>query len=406
MAERVVARLLKHLERPRALEVMLIVTATAGMFASVVISRALGPSGRGLVTTLVVWSQLIGWVAAFSLDKAVVVLSRADRDDRIEVAHAFLAARRYIAILTVPTIALTLVIGGTLFHDWTWSAMLALGAVATSFGEIGAGWLLAQQKMGWFVLYRASQPLLYMLSVVISALFFRGHSYAIRLDAVAVSVVFSLVVPVVIVQLRAPTRQKERIDGRKIRSFAAITQLSNAMQYVNSRLDILCLSVFSTPERVGVYAVGLAAGQAAVMLGTAGIVRGITGSARSMDRNGVVWTLLLGLVIAALSPFIIPWVFGVAFEPSVHVAQIIGIGASVNYALQSTCGRLLGAGKPSYVAIAEGAGAAAFGVGIAISLNLEVIALSDVGSYAVSLVLAQIFLRRIGDGKRKNVEVV
>ena len=406
MAERVVARLLKHLERPRALEVMLIVTATAGMFASVVISRALGPSGRGLVTTLVVWSQLIGWVAAFSLDKAVVVLSRADRDDRIEVAHAFLAARRYIAILTVPTIALTFVIGGTLFHDWTWSAMLALGAVATSFGEIGAGWLLAQQKMGWFVLYRASQPLLYMLSVVISALFFRGHSYAIRLDAMAVSVVFSLVVPVVIVQLRAPTRQKERIDGRKIRSFAAITQLSNAMQYVNSRLDILCLSVFSTPERVGVYAVGLAAGQAAVMLGTAGIVRGITGSARSMDRNGVVWTLLLGLVIAALSPFIIPWVFGVAFEPSVHVAQIIGIGASVNYALQSTCGRLLGAGKPSYVAIAEGAGAAAFGVGIAISLNLEVIALADVGSYAVSLVLAQIFLRRIGDGKRKNVEVV
>jgi O-antigen/teichoic acid export membrane protein len=400
------ARLLNHLERPRALEVMLVVTSVSGMLASVVISRALGPTGRGLVTTLVVWSQLIGWVAAFSLDKAVVVLSQSDREDRMEVTPAFLLARRYIAILAVPTIALTIVIGGALFHDWIWSAMLTLGAIATSFGEIGAGWLLARKKMGLFVLYRVVQSSVYMVLVVVLALLLRGHSYAVRLDAMAVSVVISLIVPVAIVHLRAPFRMKERVDGRKLRSFAATTQLSSAMTYLNSRLDILCLSIFSTPERVGIYAVGLAAGQAAVVLGTAGIVRGITGSAKSMDRNGVVWTLLLGLTIAALSPLIIPWVFGAVFEPSVRVAQIIGVGASVNYALQSTDGRLLGAGKPSLVAIAEAAGAAAFGIGIAISLNLEVVALADVGSFAVSLVIAQIFLHRIGDRNGSDSEIV
>lgn len=215
-----------------------------------------------------------------------------------------------------------------------------------------------------------------------------------------------MIVPVAIVHLRAPFRMMERVDGRKLRSFAAITQLSSAMTYLNSRLDILCLSIFSAPERVGIYAVGLAAGQAAVVLGTAGIVRGITGSAKSMDRNGVVWTLLLGLAIAALSPMIIPWVFGAVFEPSVRVAQIMGVGASVNYALQSTDGRLLGAGKPSLVAIAEAAGAAAFGIGIAISLNLEVVALADVGSFVVSLVIAQIFLHRIWDRNGSDSEIV
>jgi len=48
--------------------------------------------------------------------------------------------------------------------------------------------------------------------------------------------------------------------------------------------------------------------------------------------------------VAALSPLIIPRIFGSAFEASVHVAQVIGKGASVNYALQSTDGRLLGGG--------------------------------------------------------------
>lgn len=404
MAGRLVARFQNHLERPRALEVMLVVTSASGMLASVVISRALGPTGRGLITTLIVWSQLIGWIAAFSLDKAVVVLSQSDRDDRVEVTPLFAMARRYIAMLAVPTAGLSIGIGGLLFHDWIWSAMLALGAVATSFGEIGAGWLLASKKMGWFILYRAFQPALYMVSVVIFAFLLRGHSYSVRLNAMAVSVIFSLVVPVVIVHIRAPFELKERIDGRRMRAFAATTQLANAMQYLNNRLDILCLSIFSTPEQVGIYAVGLAAGQAAVVLGTAGIVRGITGSSKSMDRIGVAWTLLLGVVIAALSPLIIPFVFGSAFEASVHVAQILGIGASVNYALQSTDGRLLGAGKPSLVAIAEAAGAAAFGIGIAISLNLEVVALADVGSYAVSLIIAQNFLYRSGIGRGANTE--
>ena len=40
-----------------------------------------------------------------------------------------------------------------------------------------------------------------------------GSSYAARLDAMAVSVVFSLIVPIAVVHLRAPFRLKERADS-------------------------------------------------------------------------------------------------------------------------------------------------------------------------------------------------
>lgn len=398
MVEPFKGRFIRHLERPRALEAMLFATQASGMLASVIISRELGPTGRGHITTLIVWSQLIGWITAFSLDKAVVVLSRLDQDDPAPVASAFIVARRYIAVLALPTATVSFAIGQVLFHDWTWSIMLALGTVATSFAEIGAGWLLATKKMAWFILYRMFQPALYMIAVVALTIILRHDVYSVRLNAMAASVVASLVIPAVIVHLRTPLRLRQPIDRRRLRNFAATTQIANAMQYLNSRLDILCLSVFSSPRQVGIYAVGLAAGQAAVVLGTAGIVRGITGLTKSLDRKGIILTLSLGVAIAALSPFIIPLVFGSAFAPSVHVAQILGIGASVNYALQSSDGLLLGMGKPSLVAIGEVAGAAAFGIGIAISLNLEVVALADVASYAVSLVIAQYFLHKRTEG--------
>jgi len=63
-----------------------------------------------------------------------------------------------------------------------------------------------------------------------------------------------------------------------------------------------------------------------------------------------------------------------------------------------------GGGKPSLVAIAGTAGADAFGVRIAISLSLEFVALSDVGSYAVSLIIAQSFLHMSGFGRGANTE--
>ena len=394
MTKRSTMRFLEFFERPRALEMMLVATLASGTLASIVISRSLGPTGRGLITTLMVWSQLIGWIAAFSFDRAVVVLTQPDRENRMEVTSAFVAARLHIMLLSIPTAGFSIVLGEFLFHEWTWAALLTIGTVATSFSQVAAGWLLAKRKMAWYVLFRMFQPALYLIAVLGVALLFRAHASTFRLDALGVTSISSLIIPAVFVNMFAPLRLKERIDSRRLRAFAATAQLANSMQYLNSRLDIICLTVFSTPHQVGIYVVGLAAGQAAVVMGSASFVRGMAGTAKSLDRHGLAATFLIGVVIAILSPRIIPLVFGSSFEASVRVAQIIGIGAPINYALQSADGRLLGMGKPSFAATAELAGAVAFGVGIAFSLNLEVVAFADVGSYAVALILCQIFLRR------------
>src|SRR5438874_1772220 len=69
-------RLLGH---SRALEVMLIGNVAAGVLASVVVARSVGPAGRGSIVTLTVWGQMLGWLATLSLDKALVVLTAGNR---------------------------------------------------------------------------------------------------------------------------------------------------------------------------------------------------------------------------------------------------------------------------------------------------------------------------------------
>jgi O-antigen/teichoic acid export membrane protein len=276
-----------------------------------------------------------------------------------------------------------------------WSIYLVIGSIATAHGELSAGWLLAKKRMVRFILYRLGQPTLYFTGCTLVALLLRGNSAEVRVEVLAVITTISLVAPVVLVSFITPWRIRVQVPGKGLLLFAASAQAANAMQYLNSRLDIVSLSLLTSPKEVGLYAVGYATGQATVILGSAGIIRGITGTATRLDRGGVFVTALLGCLIALVSPVVIPFVFGQAFTPSIRVAQIIALGGAINYAMQSASGRLLGAGRPWLMALAEGCGAIAFGIGIAISRQIDVVALSSVASFVVSLVVAQLCLAKI-----------
>jgi O-antigen/teichoic acid export membrane protein len=300
-----------------------------------------------------------------------------------------------VTLLGVPIVLISLLLGHVLFHEWTWACLLALGALVTAHGELSAGWLLAKSNIPAFILYRLGQPLLYFLGCTGIAIILRHSTVHVRLAPMEGAAVISLVIPVLVVSTITPWKPTKGLTSTGLLSFAASTQVANAMQYLNSRLDILTLSLFSSSKEVGLYSVGVALGQATVLLGSAGIIRGIMGESTSLDRNGTVGTAILGALVAIASPFVIPALFGSAFDPSIRVAQIIAIGGAINYALLSSSGRLLGAGRPWLMALSEGCGALAFAVGIAISRNIDVVAIASVVSYAVSLIIAQLCLARL-----------
>ena len=205
----------------------------------------------------------------------------------------------------------------------------------------------------------------------------------------------SLVVPVLLI-LRHLSR-RPRADKRGLGAllkFSAATQVASVLQFLNGRLDLLALTFLVSAAGLGYYSAGAALGQAAMLMASAGGLRGITGEAVRTDIVGVGIAAILAGAVILTAPVVVPLLFGSSFEPAVPIARILAIGGVVNYALQGTGGRLLRRRQPWVVALSQGIGVVVFTAGIAASHTLQGVAWASVISFTVSLVVSETALRR------------
>lgn len=377
----------------RALEAMLVWSQGAGAIAGIVIARSVGPPGRGTVVTLAVWGQILGWLAAFSLDKALVVLTSgpdrvASPDEGLRSAIVPVVGTSCIALIA------SVLLGHRFFSSNVLIIALAALAVATAQAELVAGWLLAKGRRQTFIVWRLLQPSIYVGSIIVAALVFRAASTQERTVLMGVGTAASMVVPVIFaLALISP---RPRIASRVLRPlirFAFAAHAANILQYLNGRLDLLILPLMVAPGVLGIYSAGAALGQLAVFMASAGVVRGITGESKATDFIGLAVAILLAGIVIFASPLVIPLVFGTAFDAAVPIARILAIGSVANYALQAACGRLLGRRQPWGVVFSQGVGVVVFLVGIATFRTMEGVAWSSVVSFIAALAVAQVALR-------------
>jgi O-antigen/teichoic acid export membrane protein len=383
----------RSLSHRRALEGMLIATQGAGVLASIVMARSLGPAGRGMIVTVTVWGQILGWLAALSLDKAIVVLS-SDEDSVVSADEGWRAAQLPVLGLSVAAVVGSVLLGHHFFSNGWLTAAMASFAVAAAYFELVGGWLLARSRRQVYIVWRLFQPLLYLALLFMAAVLLRRDAASQRTVVMGLCAAVSMVLPVVVALVALPHRPliQSRGIGPLLR-FGAAAQVGNVLQYLNGRLDLLALSFLVTPQNLGFYAAGSALGQVAGLMAAAGFIRGLTGETRIADRAGLaVATALAGIVIL-VAPILVPAVFGAAFAPAIPIARILSIGAVASYALQGACGRLLGRHRPWAMALSQGLGVLVFGLGIAAFPTLQGVAWSSVISYAVSLLVAEVALR-------------
>ena len=358
-----------------------------GIVASIILARALGPAGRGTITTLTVWGQLIGWFFCLSLDKAFMVL---ERQPGMTTSGTFGLALKIGHGATAPAAIAALILGRILLDEWTFAASLAVMAVASLYYELISAWFLVT-NLKCFALFRLAQPVLYLATACASA--------AIVQDLETRNF-GALWVPHAHSSCRSSwqvgfSRQTPARDRRPASTSLRLSSQAGAMlQYLNNRLDLLYLATFGTRANLGVYAVGASIGQATLFLGSAGIIRGVLGRHAKFDWSGVALIALAAGVLWGVCPVAVPLAFGDGFKDAIDVARFLLIGAVINFALQNLTGRLLGNGRPVAVAMANGAGVPVFGLGVWLSATLRGVALASVLSYAVSLIIALCFTVR------------
>lgn len=139
-------------------------------------------------------------------------------------------------------------------------------------------------------------------------------------------------------------------------------QLGNVATYFNYRLDVFIVNYYLNTAAVGLYAVGVMVSEAIWQVPNAAAMALVPRTAREQGPSGVEFTclvcrqvlsmaLLAAIVVAGLSAWVIPLVFGESFRASVAVIWWILPGTVALAASKVMCADLMARGMPEYSSI-------------------------------------------------------
>jgi O-antigen/teichoic acid export membrane protein len=162
-------------------------------------------------------------------------------------------------------------------------------------------------------------------------------------------------------------------------SFGLRGQLGNLATFFTYRLDVFVINYFLDPAQVGLYALGVVVSESLWQIPQAAATALFPRTARTIDRGATEFTCavvrqvfsiacLTGLAMAALSPLLVPLIFGARFAPSVPVIFWILPGTVALSVAKVMCADLAARGKPEFSSIF-----AVVALGITVLLDLFLI---------------------------------
>ena len=142
-------------------------------------------------------------------------------------------------------------------------------------------------------------------------------------------------------------------------SYGLRGQAGNLPTFFAYRLDVFIINYFLDPAQLGFYALGVVVSEALWQIPYAVASALFPRTARTLEQDAsqftcfvlrqiLVITCLCGIAIAALSPFLIPLVFGARFKPAVPVIWWILPGTIALSLGKVACADLAGRGRIGY----------------------------------------------------------
>ena len=300
-----------------------------GFLAVILISRELGTEGRGITALYQSAVNLSFVVLSLGIGSAVVYfVSRGDLTGRA-ATEAGLSMTLFALALTSTGVGIGGLISGDGFnYDGVpfWLAIIAVPALLQF--QLFETLLRGLGRFGAMNLLNVSLPVSVLTSLVavelITGLTIRNAVYAWS---------FAFLPPVLIGYAIAGTAVWPRgiMGPRRLRPlliFGAQSQAGNLIQLLNYRLDAYIILILTNATGVGLYATGVSlseglwffANSAAVVLLTnltAGDEEYVSRMTPLVCRSTLLITAVAAVGAAAVSPVVVPLVFGEAFDEAV-----------------------------------------------------------------------------------------
>ena len=308
---------------------------SSGMASGLVVSRVLGPAGRGLWAGVTSWLALIAWMATLGVDEALPTLGAgspraysavADRVFRASALPGSILAGVVIWEVFGPSLAVcltgSLYVVGYLLVRWS------------------LAWGLTSQRYGVWAVSRAVLPSCQAVIVVTAAaLGYLTAGTAVALFGISALLAGVLVAVPTLRARRAQQGTRAVVDAGRVVRFGLSLQLFSLPATLNWRLDQLLMTFLVPRAELGSYAVAATVASIPIAFVAAEAERALPGMAvaagdeaalkaavAGLARRLALLYVVLATAIALSAPVAIPALFGPAFGGAAAQAEVLLVG--------------------------------------------------------------------------------
>ena len=308
---------------------------------SILLSRWLGPNGRGEIAAAMLWPTLMVYLSSMGLIAAIMYFTALPESRPRQI----LANAMWLA----PTQGAVAILAGFFTLPWLLHSQTAAVIAASRIYllviplsllvQYGISILQGQMRIITFNWLRIILPAGYLTGTVVLML-------AGRLTLLNIIILHLLLNVVVLIATfislsRAGLHLRFGIDGslaNKMLKYGAKVQVGGITGMVNASLDQVLMAALLPPDRLGLYVVAVSAAglaqvfsQAVQMVLTPSITQKESLAERTAVLQGAFrryWSLsfLVTLGIAAMLPLAIPLVFGANFKEAIWPAEVLLLG--------------------------------------------------------------------------------
>jgi antigen flippase len=388
--------------------------AAVALVSGPLAARLLGPSGRGELAAV----QNIYWLAALisllGLPEATLffVARSPARGGRILSTSACLVAASAPVCMLIGYFVVPIALRGQSQATMWIARMSLLFILASSWLSLVQFALRGTNKILEWNISRAVPALGWILTLMVVAFFGIASVSAIMLAYIGV-LVLSIVIGLALFLPRGRDQRDMRPDlllAKPLLGYGIPLVCASVPQTLNLRLDQLLIASMLPASALGLYvvAVGWSGAITPLLHAIANLLfPKIAGSASPEDsaymfgrviRIGSMAALVLGGVVAAMTPTVLPLIFGIAFRPSILAACIL-VGASAISGISVILEEgLRGLGKTWAIFTSEGVGLIATVISLCYLLPRQGIvgaAISSVLGYTVTSIVLVFYVLRV-----------
>jgi O-antigen/teichoic acid export membrane protein len=305
----------------------------------VIIARVLSVSEMGQYTILILIPMLLSQILTLGIQSANIYGIGRKLINESQVLYINLILLFLVSSVGTIVTIIFLLCFSTKFFPGIPSDLLLLSTLAImplTFVTVLPSILQAIQKFVLFNIICIIQPLILLISIVLSIILVQSIYFIFYAYITASFITFFILVGLLVKKIK-PKKYSIKLFYKKFFSYSIQSHLSNIVTLLNYRSSLLIIGYFTSPISVGIYSVGLQLveklwlpSQAASTIILPKITNLINNHEKevaeiTIDTARIVFivTLIISVVFIGVLPFAINLLFGIQYKESIIIALIL-----------------------------------------------------------------------------------